>query len=53
MENNFINRSQKEPISPTKNTSQEKRTQLDQCVGTFKQVDWNRCRIIQNNDKTL
>ncbi|CDE07357.1 unknown [Bacillus sp. CAG:988] len=25
MENNFINRSQKEPISPTKNTSQEKR----------------------------
>lgn len=25
MENNFINRSQKEPIFPTKNTSQEKR----------------------------
>lgn len=48
MENNFINRSQKEPISPTKNTSQEKR----KSTGPMRwNIQTGRLEPIQNHTK--
>ena len=48
MENNFINRSQKEPISPTKNTSQEKRNS----TGPMRwNIQTGRLEPIQNHTK--